>query len=133
MLSLVINSLSLNIPTLSPTLIIGNFSDRNCWCKDYSDLVHEFIDGIDSPLFDLIQMINVFKNRVWLHFCTCVDVRVFIFSVCVNSDKLPTDRGKLVMEHIFKLQEFCNSMVKLCLDGYEYAYLKAIVLFSPGM
>ncbi|XP_070611947.1 nuclear receptor subfamily 2 group C member 1 isoform X2 [Erythrolamprus reginae] len=41
------------------------------------------------------------------------------------------DRGKLVMEHIFKLQEFCNSMVKLCLDGYEYAYLKAIVLFSP--
>lgn len=37
------------------------------------------------------------------------------------------------MEHVFKLQEFCNSMVKLCLDGYEYAYLKAIVLFSPGM
>ena len=36
------------------------------------------------------------------------------------------------MEHIFKLQEFCNSMVKLCIDGYEYAYLKAIVLFSPG-
>ncbi|XP_009071255.1 PREDICTED: nuclear receptor subfamily 2 group C member 1-like [Acanthisitta chloris] len=35
------------------------------------------------------------------------------------------------MEHIFKLQEFCSSMVKLCLDGYEYAYLKAIVLFSP--
>ncbi|KAF2974785.1 hypothetical protein EK904_001653 [Melospiza melodia maxima] len=45
--------------------------------------------------------------------------------------KLPTDRGRLVMEHVFKLQEFCNSMVKLCLDGYEYAYLKAIVLFSP--
>lgn len=37
------------------------------------------------------------------------------------------------MEHIFKLQEFCNSMVKLCIDGYEYAYLKAIVLFSPGI
>lgn len=36
------------------------------------------------------------------------------------------------MEHIFKLQEFCNSMVKLCIDGHEYAYLKAIVLFSPG-
>ncbi|NWI15418.1 N2C1A protein, partial [Crypturellus soui] len=49
----------------------------------------------------------------------------------LQQDKLPTDRGKLVMEHIFKLQEFCNSMVKLCLDGYEYAYLKAIVLFSP--
>ncbi|XP_078091338.1 nuclear receptor subfamily 2 group C member 1-like isoform X14 [Mustelus asterias] len=41
------------------------------------------------------------------------------------------DRVKVVMEHIWKLQEFCNSMVKLSLDGYEYAYLKAIVLFSP--
>ncbi|XP_019370613.1 PREDICTED: nuclear receptor subfamily 2 group C member 1 isoform X1 [Gavialis gangeticus] len=49
----------------------------------------------------------------------------------LQQDKLSSDRGKLVMEHIFKLQEFCNSMVKLCLDGYEYAYLKAIVLFSP--
>ncbi|XP_074082704.1 nuclear receptor subfamily 2 group C member 1 isoform X3 [Macrotis lagotis] len=49
----------------------------------------------------------------------------------LQQDKLSTERGKVLMEHIFKLQEFCNSMVKLCLDGYEYAYLKAIVLFSP--
>ncbi|XP_053108030.1 nuclear receptor subfamily 2 group C member 1 isoform X2 [Hemicordylus capensis] len=49
----------------------------------------------------------------------------------LQQDKLSAERGKLVMEHIFKLQEFCNSMVKLCLDGYEYAYLKSIVLFSP--
>ncbi|XP_068951167.1 nuclear receptor subfamily 2 group C member 1 [Petaurus breviceps papuanus] len=49
----------------------------------------------------------------------------------LQQDKLSTERGKVMMEHIFKLQEFCNSMVKLCLDGYEYAYLKAIVLFSP--
>ncbi|XP_015270127.1 PREDICTED: nuclear receptor subfamily 2 group C member 1 isoform X2 [Gekko japonicus] len=49
----------------------------------------------------------------------------------LQQDKLSAERGKLVMEHIFKLQEFCNSMVKLCLDGYEFAYLKAIVLFSP--
>uniref|UniRef100_A0A8C9RRP5 Nuclear receptor subfamily 2, group C, member 2 n=1 Tax=Scleropages formosus TaxID=113540 RepID=A0A8C9RRP5_SCLFO len=45
--------------------------------------------------------------------------------------KLSGDRIKLVMEHIWKLQEFCNSMAKLETDGYEYAYLKAIVLFSP--
>ncbi|XP_075456519.1 nuclear receptor subfamily 2 group C member 1 isoform X2 [Ascaphus truei] len=54
----------------------------------------------------------------------------------MQNDKLSTDKLKLVMDHIFKLQEFCNSMVKLCLDGYEYAYLKAIVLFSsdhPGL
>ncbi|XP_039338170.1 nuclear receptor subfamily 2 group C member 2 isoform X2 [Mauremys reevesii] len=46
-------------------------------------------------------------------------------------DKLSGDRIKQVMEHIWKLQEFCNSMAKLDIDGYEYAYLKAIVLFSP--
>ncbi|XP_016429907.1 nuclear receptor subfamily 2 group C member 2-like isoform X2 [Sinocyclocheilus rhinocerous] len=46
-------------------------------------------------------------------------------------DKLSSERIKLVMEHIWKLQEFCNSMAKLQTDGYEYAYLKAIVLFSP--
>ncbi|XP_038666872.1 nuclear receptor subfamily 2 group C member 1-A-like isoform X7 [Scyliorhinus canicula] len=49
----------------------------------------------------------------------------------LQQDKLSADRVKVVMEHIWKLQEFCNSMVKLSLDGYEYAYLKAIVLFSP--
>ncbi|KAH0630196.1 hypothetical protein JD844_012920 [Phrynosoma platyrhinos] len=46
-------------------------------------------------------------------------------------NKLSGDRIKQVMEHIWKLQEFCNSMAKLDIDGYEYAYLKAIVLFSP--
>ncbi|XP_073429323.1 nuclear receptor subfamily 2 group C member 1 isoform X3 [Dendrobates tinctorius] len=49
----------------------------------------------------------------------------------LQHDKLSGDKLKLVMDHIFKLQDFCNSMVKLGLDGYEYAYLKAIVLFSP--
>uniref|UniRef100_W5LKZ0 Nuclear receptor subfamily 2, group C, member 2 n=1 Tax=Astyanax mexicanus TaxID=7994 RepID=W5LKZ0_ASTMX len=49
----------------------------------------------------------------------------------IQDDKLSSERVKLVMEHIWKLQEFCNSMVKLETDGYEYAYLKAIVLFSP--
>ncbi|XP_078193212.1 nuclear receptor subfamily 2 group C member 1 isoform X4 [Callithrix jacchus] len=49
----------------------------------------------------------------------------------LQQDKMSTERRKLLMDHIFRLQEFCNSMVKLCIDGYEYAYLKAIVLFSP--
>ncbi|XP_075406186.1 nuclear receptor subfamily 2 group C member 2 isoform X1 [Tenrec ecaudatus] len=49
----------------------------------------------------------------------------------IQEDKLSGDRIKQVMEHIWKLQEFCNSMAKLDVDGYEYAYLKAIVLFSP--
>ncbi|XP_012512348.1 PREDICTED: nuclear receptor subfamily 2 group C member 2 isoform X2 [Propithecus coquereli] len=49
----------------------------------------------------------------------------------IQEDKLSGERIKQVMEHIWKLQEFCNSMAKLDVDGYEYAYLKAIVLFSP--
>nr|XP_031542036.1 nuclear receptor subfamily 2 group C member 2 isoform X2 [Vicugna pacos] len=49
----------------------------------------------------------------------------------IQEDKLSGDRIKQVMEHIWKLQEFCNSMARLDVDGYEYAYLKAIVLFSP--
>ncbi|XP_051949693.1 nuclear receptor subfamily 2 group C member 2 isoform X2 [Xyrauchen texanus] len=49
----------------------------------------------------------------------------------IQDDKLSSERIKLVMEHIWKLQEFCNSMAKLETDGYEYAYLKAIILFSP--
>ncbi|XP_075687950.1 nuclear receptor subfamily 2 group C member 2 [Rhinoderma darwinii] len=49
----------------------------------------------------------------------------------IQEDKLSGDRIKQVMEHIWKLQEFCNSMAKMDIDGYEYAYLKAVVLFSP--
>ncbi|XP_010893555.2 nuclear receptor subfamily 2 group C member 2 isoform X2 [Esox lucius] len=51
----------------------------------------------------------------------------------IQDDKVSGERVKLVMEHIWKLQEFCNSMAKMETDSYEYAYLKAIVLFSPGL
>ncbi|XP_066561091.1 nuclear receptor subfamily 2 group C member 1 isoform X2 [Amia ocellicauda] len=49
----------------------------------------------------------------------------------LQEDKLSPERVKIVMEHIWRMQEFCNGMAKLSLDAYEYAYLKAIVLFSP--
>ncbi|XP_020311722.1 nuclear receptor subfamily 2 group C member 1 isoform X7 [Oncorhynchus kisutch] len=48
-----------------------------------------------------------------------------------GDEKLSPERVKLVMEHIWRMQEFCNSMAKLSPDVYEYAYLKAIILFSP--
>ena len=35
------------------------------------------------------------------------------------------------MEHTWKFQEPCNRRAKLGIDSYEYAYLKAIALFSP--
>ncbi|XP_061837933.1 nuclear receptor subfamily 2 group C member 2 isoform X2 [Nerophis lumbriciformis] len=49
----------------------------------------------------------------------------------LQDEKMSGDRVKQVMEHIWKFQEFCNSMTRLETDSYEYAYLKAIVLFSP--
>ncbi|XP_056137782.1 nuclear receptor subfamily 2 group C member 1 [Lampris incognitus] len=49
----------------------------------------------------------------------------------LQEEKLSPERVKLVMEHIWRMQEFCNSMSKLSPDAYEYAYLKAVVLFSP--
>ncbi|XP_036375917.1 nuclear receptor subfamily 2 group C member 1-like [Megalops cyprinoides] len=49
----------------------------------------------------------------------------------LQEEKLSAERVKQVMEHIWRMQEFCNSMSKLSPDAYEYAYLKAIVLFSP--
>ncbi|KAI5617762.1 nuclear receptor subfamily 2 group C member 1 isoform X1 [Silurus asotus] len=49
----------------------------------------------------------------------------------LEEEKLSADRVKQVMEHIWRMQEFCNSMSRVNPDSYEYAYLKATVLFSP--
>lgn len=35
-------------------------------------------------------------------------------------------------EHVLQLQDYVNTMAKLQVDEHEYAYLKAIALFSPG-
>lgn len=60
--------------------------------------------------------------------CVCVCVIVFLYVL----EKLSAERVKQVMEHIWRMQEFCNSMNRVSPDAYEYAYLKATVLFSPG-
>ncbi|KAG7320241.1 hypothetical protein KOW79_016094 [Hemibagrus wyckioides] len=49
----------------------------------------------------------------------------------LEEEKLSAERVKQVMEHIWRMQEFCNSMSRVSPDAYEYAYLKATVLFSP--
>ncbi|XP_071961644.1 orphan steroid hormone receptor 2-like isoform X1 [Antedon mediterranea] len=54
----------------------------------------------------------------------------------LQQDKLSADRVKAVMEHIWKLQEFVSTLSRLQVDSNEYAYLKALVLFSsdhPGL
>lgn len=39
---------------------------------------------------------------------------------------------KLVIDHILKLQNYIQSLEALQIDSEEFAYLKALVLFSPG-
>lgn len=38
-----------------------------------------------------------------------------------------------VSEHMTKIQSFLKSALQLNLDDYELAFLKALVVFSPGM
>ncbi|XP_060516159.1 nuclear receptor subfamily 2 group C member 1-like isoform X2 [Cylas formicarius] len=48
----------------------------------------------------------------------------------IAQDKMSANKVKQVTEHIVRLQEFVNSMNRLHVDEQEYAYLKAISLFS---
>lgn len=45
--------------------------------------------------------------------------------------RVPASRLWQVAEHVSKLQEFVSSLQRLQVDDREYAFLKAIVLFSP--
>ncbi|XP_063053683.1 nuclear receptor subfamily 2 group C member 1 [Engraulis encrasicolus] len=49
----------------------------------------------------------------------------------LEEERLTTERLQQVTDHIWRMQEFCNSMASLAPDDYEYAYLKSAVLFSP--
>lgn len=49
----------------------------------------------------------------------------------LQQDKLSPMRVKQVTDHICKLQDYVNTMLRLQVDEHEYAYLKAIVLFAP--
>ncbi|XP_063220486.1 nuclear receptor subfamily 2 group C member 2-like isoform X3 [Bacillus rossius redtenbacheri] len=51
-------------------------------------------------------------------------------------EKISTQQLKQVTDHVFKIQEYLGGMTRLHVDEHEYAYLKAIALFStdqPGM
>ncbi|XP_028307665.1 nuclear receptor subfamily 2 group C member 2 isoform X1 [Gouania willdenowi] len=49
----------------------------------------------------------------------------------IQDEKLSGERVKQVMEHIWKFQEFCNSMTRLETDSYEYAYLRPSCSSAP--
>lgn len=50
----------------------------------------------------------------------------------IAQEKMTANKIKSVTEHICRLQDCVSSLHKLQLDSVEYAYLKALTLFSAG-
>lgn len=50
----------------------------------------------------------------------------------IAQEKMTANKIKSVTEHICRLQDCVGSLHKLQLDNIEYAYLKALTLFSAG-
>ncbi|KAK9889183.1 hypothetical protein WA026_004462 [Henosepilachna vigintioctopunctata] len=49
----------------------------------------------------------------------------------IAQDKMSASKVNQFTDHIVKLQDYVNAMNRLHVDEHEYAYLKAICLFSP--
>lgn len=49
----------------------------------------------------------------------------------IAQDKMSAVKVKQVTDHIVKLQDFVTTVNRMHVDEHEYAYLKAITLFSP--
>lgn len=50
----------------------------------------------------------------------------------IAQEKITASKVKLVTEHICRLQDCVSSLHKLQVDATEFAYLKALTLFSAG-
>lgn len=50
----------------------------------------------------------------------------------IAQEKITASKVKSVTEHICRLQDCVSSLHKLQVDSVEYAYLKALTLFSAG-
>lgn len=49
----------------------------------------------------------------------------------IAQDKMSASKVKQVTDHIVKLQDYVTTLNRMHIDEHEYAYLKAIILFSP--
>lgn len=50
----------------------------------------------------------------------------------IAQEKITASKVKSITEHICRLQDCVGSLHKLQVDSVEYAYLKALTLFSAG-
>lgn len=74
---------------------------------------------------------ETFPIRVYLHLAPHGGILCSV--MCMFVGKLNADRAKGVVDHIICLQELIQRLQKLRMDNVEYAYLRALVLFSTGM
>ncbi|XP_067934684.1 orphan steroid hormone receptor 2-like isoform X2 [Watersipora subatra] len=83
---------------------------RNCWCE-------LFVLGLaqHSETMSLFTILAAIVNHL---------------QNSVAQGKLSAERVKDVMDHIIRLQELIQRLQKLHIDNVEYAYLRALVLFS---
>lgn len=84
---------------------------RGCWCQLF--------------VLGLAQCSQV------MSLATILSAIVTHLQTTLHQEKLSVNRVKQVTDHICKLQDFVNSLQRLEIDDHEYAYLKAIVLFTP--
>ncbi|KAI1288449.1 Nuclear receptor subfamily 2 group C member 2 [Halotydeus destructor] len=84
---------------------------RGCWCQLF--------------VLGLAQCSQV------MSLATILSAIVTHLQTTLQQDKLSVHRVKQVTDHICKLQDFVNSLQRLQVDDHEYAYLKAIILFTP--
>ena len=84
---------------------------RGCWCSLF--------------ILGLAQCSQV------MSLATILSAIVTHLQTTLQQDKLSVSRVKQVTDHICKLQDFVNGLQRLQVDDREYAYLKAIVLFTP--
>jgi len=84
---------------------------RGCWCQLF--------------ILGLAQCSQV------MSLATILSAIVTHLQTTLSQDKLSVQRVKQVTDHICRLQDFVNSLQRLQVDDREYAYLKAIALFTP--
>lgn len=84
---------------------------RGCWCQ--------------------LFVLGLAQTSQVMSLATILSAIVTHLQTSLQQDKLSIQRVKQVTDHICKLQDFVNSFQRLQVDDHEYAYLKAIVLFSP--
>ncbi|BES91355.1 receptor [Nesidiocoris tenuis] len=85
------------------------------------------MQGCWNELF-LLGLAQCFKT---LSIPTIIYSMVNHLQKSVVEEKISVSKAKAVTAHIYSLRDYCQSLIDLNIDDQEFAYLKAISLFSP--